>query len=85
MLQKVFICPSNLPYATLVLIVKKLEEGFQVCVDYCALNALTIKNQNIFLLILETLPAFFQTKFTASLTLLQLSMKYVYEKEIRKK
>ena len=34
-----------------ILIVKKPEEGFQVCVDYCAFNALTIKNWNTFSLI----------------------------------
>ena len=45
-LGKGFICSSKLPYAAPVLIVKKLEGGFQICVDYCILNALTIKNRN---------------------------------------
>lgn len=54
MLGKNFICPNNLPYATLVLIVKKLERGFRVFIDYCALNTLTIKNRNTSLLIWET-------------------------------
>ena len=58
MLGKGFLSPSNLPYATPVLIVKKLEGGFHVNVDYCALNALTIKNQNTLSLIWETFVRF---------------------------
>ena len=46
MLGKGFIRPSNSPYAVPVLIVKKPEGGLRVCLDYRALNALTIKNRN---------------------------------------
>ena len=55
MLKKSFIRPSNLPYAVLILIVKKFERSLQVCVDYCAFNALTIKNRNTSLFIWEIL------------------------------
>ena len=62
MLGKSFIGLSNLLYTVLILIVKKPERRFQVCVDYCALNALTIKNWNTFLLIWESFACFFSAK-----------------------
>lgn len=46
MREKDFICLSNLPYAALVIIVKKPKGGLQVCVNYYALKVLTIKNRN---------------------------------------
>ena len=46
MLRKRFIKLNTLKYAALVLIVKKLDEGLRVCVNYRALNALIIKNRN---------------------------------------
>lgn len=55
MLGKRFIRPSSSPYAAPVLIVEKPDEGLRVCVDYRALNALTIKNRNAPPLIRETL------------------------------
>ncbi len=82
MLGKIFIHPSNSPYSAPVLIVKKPEGGLRVCVDYRALNTLIIKNRNIPPFIWET---FARPKFTASLILSQLSMRYVYEKDTRKK
>ena len=53
MFSKEVICSSKLLYTALVLIVKKLKESFWLCVNYCALNALIIKNWNTLFLIWE--------------------------------
>ena len=58
-LGKNFICSSNLSYAAPILIVKKPQRSFQVCVDYYALNALTIKNWNTPFLIWEPFACLF--------------------------
>ena len=55
MLGKGYIRPSSSPYAAPVLIVKKLDGGLRVYIDYRALNALTIKNRNAPPLIRDTL------------------------------
>ena len=55
MLRKGYIKPSISDYASSVLIVKKPDDGLRVCVDYRALNALTIKNRNAPPLVRETL------------------------------
>lgn len=55
MLGKDFIRPSHSNFAAPVLIVKKPDGGLRVCVDYRALNAVTIKNRNAPPLIRETL------------------------------
>ena len=55
MLGKGYIRKSNSPYAAPVLVVQKPDGGLRVCVDYRALNALTIKNRNAPPLIRETL------------------------------
>ena len=55
MLRKGYIQESLSLYTTPVLIVKKSNKGLRVCVDYRALNALTIKNRNTPPLIRETL------------------------------
>ena len=54
-LGKGYIRESLSLYTVLVLIVKKPDGGLRVCVDYRALNALTIKNRNVPPLIHETL------------------------------
>lgn len=53
-LGKSFICQSNSPYAMPVLIVRKLERGLCIYIDYHAFNALTIKNRNTSPLIQKT-------------------------------
>ena len=55
MLGKGYIRPSTSPYAAPVLNVKKPDGGLRICIDYRALNALTIKNRNAPPLIRETL------------------------------
>ena len=55
MLGKGFIRRSTSPYAAPVLIVKKPDGGLRICIDYRALNALTIRNRNAPPLIKETL------------------------------
>lgn len=55
MLGKGYIRPSTSPYAAPVLIVKKPDGGLRICVDYRALNSLTVKNRNAPPLIRETL------------------------------
>lgn len=55
MLGKGYIRSSTSPYAAPVLIVKKPDDGLRICIDYRALNALTIKNRNAPPLIRETL------------------------------
>ena len=55
MLGKGYIRPSTSEYAAPVLIVKKPDGGLRVCIDYRALNAVTIKNRNTPPLIRDTL------------------------------
>ena len=54
-LKKDFIYKSTSLYATLVLIIKKLNNSLYICVDYRALNTIIIRNYNVSLLIRETL------------------------------
>ena len=54
-LKKNFIRLNFFEYVALVLIVKKSKNKFRVCVNYKALNAITIKNRNAFSLIKKTL------------------------------
>ena len=54
-LEKDFIWPSSSAAASPILLVKKLGRGFSFCINYQTLNAVTIKNQYLIPLILETL------------------------------
>ncbi len=54
-LGKGYIRPSTSSYAAPVLIVKKPDGGLRICINYRALNALTIKNRNAPPLIRDTL------------------------------
>ena len=67
MLAKGYIRPSTSDYAAPVLVVKKPGGGLRVCVDYRALNALTIKDRNSPPLIRETLARLCAAKFFTKL------------------
>ena len=44
LLDKGFICPSHSPWGAPVLFVKKKDGSMCLCIDYRALNQVTIKN-----------------------------------------
>ena len=44
-IQRGFICPSISPWASPILLVKKKDGSMQMCVDYCGLIAVMIKNK----------------------------------------
>jgi hypothetical protein len=45
LLDKGFIAPSTSPWGCPALFVKKKDESLRLCIDYCPLNAVTIKNK----------------------------------------
>jgi hypothetical protein len=45
LLDKGFIRPSTSPWGCPALFVKKKDESLRLCIDYCPLNAMTIKNK----------------------------------------
>jgi transposase InsO family protein len=70
MLGKGFIRPSSSPYAAPVLIVKKPDGELRICVDYRALNALTIKDRNAPPLIQETMTRLGRAAFFTKLDII---------------
>jgi hypothetical protein len=66
-LAKGTIEPSNSPYASLVLIVRKPNGGIRVCMDYRALNAITIKDRYLIPLIKETLDRLYKANWFTKL------------------
>lgn len=45
LLAQGFIRTSNSPYSSPVILIKKKDGGWRLCVDYQALNAITIKDR----------------------------------------
>jgi hypothetical protein len=45
LLEKGFICPISSPWGALVIFDPKKDDTQRLCVDYCALNEVTIKNK----------------------------------------
>jgi hypothetical protein len=45
LLDKGFICPSTSPWGYSALFVEKKDKELRLCVDYCPLNEVTIKNK----------------------------------------
>jgi hypothetical protein len=69
-LFKGFIRASLSPVASPVLFAKKPNRKLRFCVDYRALNTITIKNRYPLLLIQETLVYFNRTKFYIKLDII---------------
>ena len=61
-LSKGYIRSSTFSYATSILIVKKSNEGFRICINYRAFNLLTIKNRNALSLIKKILIKLYAVK-----------------------
>ena len=69
-LTKSFIRPSKSPVASPVILVKKPGGGLRFCVDYRALNAITIKNRYPIPQIRETLDRLYKAKFYTKLNII---------------
>lgn len=69
-LKKEFIQASSSSAAASVIFVWKSEEGLHFCVDYCALNTITIKNWYLILLIQKTLNQLSKAKFYTKLDII---------------
>jgi hypothetical protein len=69
-LSKGFIRASASPVASLVIFVKKPGGGLRFCVDYRALNAISIKNRYPILLIQETLNRLSKAKYYTKLDII---------------
>ena len=63
MLKKNFIRSSFFRFVIFVLIIKKFEKNFRICINYKLFNALIIKNRNCFFLIKEILIRFCAVKY----------------------
>ena len=68
-LRKGFIRPSTSPFGSPVLFVKKANGDLRLCVDYRALNRVTVKNRYALLLISELLDRIKGAKYFTKLDL----------------
>lgn len=79
-LEKGFIRPSTSPAASPVLFAKKPGGGLRFCVDYRALNAITVKNRYPIPLIQETLHNLSKAKYYTKLDIISAFNKIRVEK-----
>ena len=63
MFDKKFIRSNVSNFVVSILLIKKFDENFKICVDYRVFNALKIKNRNTFFLIREILIRLCVVKF----------------------
>jgi len=70
-LDKGFIAPSQAPYASLVLFVKKSNSSLRFCIDFRKLNSMTRKDRYPLPLIDETLAALAKAKIYSKLDIRQ--------------
>ena len=45
LLERGFIQPSSLPWGALILFMKKNDGSHRMCIDYCEMNKVTVKNR----------------------------------------
>lgn len=67
MLAKGYIWPSTFSASALVAVIKKKDGSLHLCIDYCQLNKIKIKNRYILPLINETLDHFRKAKYYTNL------------------
>ena len=69
MLPQGVIQPSNSPFALLVLLVQKKDNIWRFCINYCHLNAITVKNRYPLPIINELLDELAEASWFTSLDL----------------
>src|SRR5438034_11482885 len=83
-LAKEFIQSSHFSFVFSVLFVKKLDEKLHFCIDYQALNAITIQNQYSILLIQETLDQLSKTQYFTKLDIIAVFNQIHIQKDDKK-
>ena len=85
MLGKSYIRSSISLYAAPILIIKKLDKGLRLCVDYRALNVFIIPNRNASLLIKETLAKLYAAKIYSKFDIIAAFNEIRVKKNYKKK